>query len=177
MTERDLDRSASRFVEQWVPRLRHRLGDRSCALDLACGAGRHARLLAMAGFETFAVDVSETRVSRIRSHATTSRPIHAWVADLERIELPVERFHLVLGTNYLQRSLWPSMKRAVTLGGFLVYETFTVAQLARGVGPRSIDHLLQPGELRDVVPGWAIEWYQEVDAPVATAQLVARKPA
>lgn len=168
---------ASTFIRRWAPRLRLRFGARACAFDLACGTGRHTRILDQAGFETFAVDVSEARISRLREAAPTSQRVHAWVADLDRIVLPPERFHVVVGTNYLHRGLWPKIRHAVMPGGVLVYETFTMAQLARAFGPRSPDHLLQPRELCDVVPGWAIDFYEEVDAPVAMARLVARKPA
>ena len=102
--------------------------------------------------------------------------VHGWVANLEHVPLPRERFDLVLVTNYLQRDLWPSLMAAVTPGGFLLYETFTVAQLALPRGPRSAHHLLRIGELAGSVPGWSIEEDVEVESPLAQARLVARKP-
>ncbi len=102
--------------------------------------------------------------------------VHGWVANLEHVPLPRERFDLVLVTNYLQRDLWPSLMAAVTPGGFLLYETFTMAQLALPRGPRSAHHLLRIGELAGSVPGWSIEEDVEVESPLAQARLVARKP-
>lgn len=61
-------------------------------------------------------------------------------------------------------------------GGFVIYETFTVAQLAHGTGPRSADHLLRPGELRGVFDGWQIRHDEEHRHPTGVAQVVARKP-
>ena len=90
--------------------------------------------------------------------------------------LPADRFDVVLGTRYLQRDLWPALRRAVKPGGFLVYETYTVDQLARGCGPRSADHLLHPTELRDIALGWPLEYYSERDDGAALARLVARRP-
>ncbi len=102
--------------------------------------------------------------------------VHGWVANLEHVPLPRERFDLVVVTNYLQRDLWPSLLAAVTPGGFLLYETFTVAQRALPGGPRSAHHLLGIGELAGSVPGWSIEEDVEVESPLAQARLVARKP-
>jgi hypothetical protein len=65
----------------------------------------------------------------------------------------------------------------VTPSGIVIYETFTVGQLVHGVGPKSRDHLLEPGELRDRFEGFEIVSYDEVGVPEAVARLVARKPA
>ena len=87
-----------------------------------------------------------------------------------------DRFDLIICTNYLQRSLWPGLRAAVRSGGFVIYETFTVAQLAHGTGPRSPDHLLRPGELRRVFADWLIRHDEEHRDPTAVAQVVAMKP-
>ena len=57
----------------------------------------------------------------------------------------------------------------------MIYETFTIAQLSLGTGPKSPDHLLRPGELRSMFGGWKILFYEEVDAPEAVARLVAQR--
>ena len=59
----------------------------------------------------------------------------------------------------------------------MIYETFTVLQRALGVGPTSPDHLLEPGELRELFGGWEVLFYEEVAAPEAVARIVARRPA
>ncbi len=165
--------AASAFVVGWLPRIRAALGARSEVLDLATGAGRHARAAAAAGFRVYGVDRDLDRLRQARAGGSTAR---LWVADLEVSPLPRDRFDLIICTNYLQRSLWPGLRGAVRRGGFVIYETFTVAQLAHGIGPRSPDHLLRPGELRRVFADWRIRHDEEHRDPAAVAQVVARKP-
>jgi tellurite methyltransferase len=118
-------------------------------LDLACGAGRHALLLASGGFEVRAVDRDAGTIEALR--ATAARlglAVRAQVLDLEQSEVDLgEAAHdLILGINYLHRPLFPALRRALRPGGTLLYETFTTAQAARG-RPTNPDFLLQPGEL------------------------------
>ena len=163
----------SPFVVSWLPRIRAALGARRDVLDLATGAGRHARAAAAAGFRVYGVDRDLDRLRQARAGGSTLR---LWAADLELSPLPRDRFDLIICTNYLQRSLWPGLRGAVRPGGFVIYETFTVAQLALGTGPRSPDHLLRPGELRGAFADWRIRHDQEHRDPTAVAQVVARKP-
>src|SRR3712207_776381 len=61
------------------------------ALDVACGAGRHALVLAERGFEVTAVDASRVGVELALRRARERRlSIDARVADLERGEFPIE---------------------------------------------------------------------------------------
>lgn len=168
----------SPFVVGWIPRIAEAIGAPRSALDLACGRGRHSQLLAGHGFATYAVDIDLARVRAVRSGAPEREAsIHAWVANLEQPALPEARFDLVLVTNYLQRDLWPALRRAVARGGYVVYETFTIAQPRHRRGPSSLDHLLRPTELRDAMLGWTILHYAEDDdRDAARARLVARGP-
>ena len=186
-----IDDVPSPFVIEWLPRVSAALtwGPPSgglirltadpttlTALDLAMGRGRHAHLLARAGFRTFGVDVKLDAVSdavaRARADALV---IRAWCADLTETRLPRSRFDVVLVTRYLQRNLFPSIRDTVTAGGVVIYETFTVNQRRLGFGPTSPDHLLEPGELRRHFEGFDVLFYEEVDAPEAVARIVARR--
>ncbi len=174
--------SPSPFVTEWL-RLRARestalrRATSPTLLDLAMGRGRHARLLADAGFRVFGVDRSFEAVAEAMAHAKRHAvSLRAWCADLTQHPLPTARFDVVLVTRFLQRDLFPAIRDAVVPGGVAVYETFTTEQLALGVGPRSPDHLLQPGELRQAFRGFDILFYEEVIAPEAVARIVARKP-
>ena len=163
----------SSFVVRWLSTVRTSLGRRPDALDVAMGAGRHARVAAALGFRVHGVDRDLGRIRQARADGLAGI---LWVADLEVSPLPRDRFDLLICTNYLQRSLWPDLRGAVRSGGFVIYETFTVAQLAHGTGPRSADHLLRPGELRGVFDGWQIRHDEEHRHPTGVAQVVARKP-
>jgi tellurite methyltransferase len=170
----------SPFVDQWLPRIVARLDGRSRphrALDLAAGRGRHAVPLAAAGFLTYAVDRDADRLVIARD-ALGERRLGAlqWAADLDTYPLPAARFDLLLCTRFLLRRRWEDLKRCVAPGGFVLYETFTVGQAARGGGPSSPDHLLEPGELAAAFADWDVWHAGEVSDPVALATLVARKP-
>jgi SAM-dependent methyltransferase len=169
--------SSSPFIVEWIDRLaRDGRGTRR-ALDVAMGRGRHAVDLARAGFHTFGVDVKMDAVRDAKAAALASgMRVHAWCADLTEHPLPSARFDIVLVSRYLQRDLFPSLRDAVLPGGAVVYETFTTAQCALGTGPRSPDHLLEPGELRTRFDGWDVLFYEETSAPEAVARIAARKP-
>jgi len=140
------------------------------------GRGRHALLLARRGFVTFGVDENVEAVHDAVSAAARERlKIRGWCADLTVAALPASAFDLVVVARYLQRDLFDAIKAAVKPGGCVIYETFTVAQLAHGAGPTSPDHLLQPGELRSFFADWDVLFYEEVDAGDAVARLVAQR--
>jgi rhodanese-related sulfurtransferase len=119
------------------------------ALDVACGRGRHALLLAGAGFRVDAVDRDAARVGALAEVARRLElAVDARVLDLEAgpVELGNGFYDLVLVFHYLHRPLFPAILRALAPGGLLLYETFTTAQAARGK-PTNPDYLLEPGEL------------------------------
>ena len=126
--------------------------DRPRALDVACGRGRHALLLAAAGFAVRAVDRD---VAALAALGETARSLGLEVttvaADLEApgVDLGAARFDLVLATHYLHRPLFPALRDALKPGGILLYETYTTAQAERG-HPRNPEFLLKPGELRSL---------------------------
>ena len=177
--------SPSAFVESWIAQLAVRLkADTTVreqrsrrAFDLAMGRGRHALLLARHGFRTFGVDVNCDAVhDAVQTAAREGLVVRGWCADLTTSALPVGCFDLVVVARYLQRDLFDALKAALTPRGCIVYETFTSAQLAHGVGPKSPDHLLRPGELRSLFADWDVLFYEEVDEPEAVARLVAQRP-
>jgi SAM-dependent methyltransferase len=117
-------------------------------LDIACGAGRHARLLAAMGFNVTAVDRDVT--------AFVDPPVNVALiqADLEIHPWPFDQreFAGVIVTNYLHRPLLPLIVSSAARGGVLIYETFAVGNEKFG-RPSRADFLLQPGELLNTVHG------------------------
>jgi 2-polyprenyl-3-methyl-5-hydroxy-6-metoxy-1,4-benzoquinol methylase len=142
------------------------------------GRGRHALALARMGWRAFGVDVQLDAVRTAKDRAAAEGlDVRAWCADLTVTALPPAAFGLVVVTRYLQRDLFDSIRGAVVPNGAVVYETFTVRQIALGFGPRSADHLLEPGELLARFNGFDILSYEEVIGTEAVARLVARRPA
>jgi len=169
--------SPSPFVVEWIRRIADGETTTRRALDVATGRGRHAIALARAGFRTFAVDAKLDALRDAASAAAVeSLPLSLWCADLTRYALPAGRFDVVVVTRYLQRDLFAPLRTATAPGGVVLYETFTTAQRAHGVGPTSPDHLLEPGELRTQfdVTGWEVLFYDETREPDAVARVAAR---
>lgn len=112
---------------------------RSPVLDVACGAGRHARYFAARGLEVVAVD---------REAQSLEGSIRFVQADLEQGAWPFgeQRFAGIVVTNYLHRPLFPLIEAALDDGGVLVYETFMAGNERYG-RPSNPAFLLRPGEL------------------------------
>ena len=176
------------FVRELLPLLP--LGP---ALDLACGTGRHALLLASRQQPVTAVDSSDVALEILEGRARASRcavsrikrtaevahrqhGIQIWYANLEEVSLPAQAFSLVVCVNYLQRSLFAQIERALVPGGVLLFETCTVAQLEFAGGPRNPKYLLESGELRTAFPALRSLFYRELRAGKGIASLIARKP-
>jgi tellurite methyltransferase len=168
--------SSSPFIVEWIERLAPTGGAPRRALDVAMGRGRHAVVLAQAGFRTFGVDIAFDAVrDAVASANAAGVTIHAWCADLTRHPLPQARFDVVVVVRYLQRDLFPALQAAVVPGGVVLYETFTTAQRALGTGPTSPDHLLEPGELAGRFGAFDVLFYGEVVEPEAVARIAARR--
>jgi SAM-dependent methyltransferase len=131
------------------------------ALDVACGAGRHALALAHAGRVVEAIDRSPERCAALARRAASERlAIRTICADLEHFPLPVGRYAVAVDTLYLDRALVPRLVRALAPGGLLLFETFTAAQLATG-HPRNAAFVLAPGELLRLAAGLRVVAYRE----------------
>ena len=131
----------------WVERHLSLIPSGGQVLDLACGSGRHARLLAARGYEVVAVDRDFAAISGLHGLAgVTARQL-----DLERGDWPLagERFAGIVVTNYLWRPRLADVCALLDRGGVLIYETFMVGNEAYGK-PANPEFLLRPGELRAV---------------------------
>lgn len=151
------------------------------ALDLACGDGRNGIFAARQGLTVICCDRSRPALRQARKAAIQAGVrVRLWWTDLEsenRTPLPENVFGAVLVFRYLHRPLIPEIRRAVRPGGYVFYETFTVAQRRFGP-PRNPDHLLEAGELAGFFADWETVHYFEgdlADPDRAMAQIVARK--
>ncbi len=135
----------------WVRRFAPDLPAGGAVLDLACGKGRHTRLLLELGHPVLAVDRD---LSGLADLADASG-LETREVDLEDGQPPpfaARRFAGVVVTNYLFRPLLPALVQAVAPGGLLIYETFARGNERFGK-PANPDHLLKPGELLEAVRG------------------------
>ncbi|MDQ1303878.1 MAG: hypothetical protein QG595_1861 [Pseudomonadota bacterium] len=128
----------------WVLRFLHLIPPGGRVLDLACGTGRHTRLLAERGHPVTAVDIDVSGLTSLRDNPH----IDIRQIDLETGTWPFtsEQFAAVLVCNYLHRPHFAWLTDTLLPGGVLLMETFAQGNEAYG-RPRSPDHLLAPGEL------------------------------
>jgi SAM-dependent methyltransferase len=129
----------------WVRRFAHLVQKGGAVLDLAAGAGRHARFFAGRGHPVTAVDRNLDGMADL----DPAGPIERVRADLEDGSpwpLGGRQFAGIVVTNYLHRPLLPRLAEALAPGGVLIYETFAVGQGQFG-RPSSENYLLRPNEL------------------------------
>jgi len=162
----------------WVCRFAPLIRAGGLVLDIACGAGRHARYLAGLGHRVEAVDRNPGALRELAGVAgVTPRN-----ADLELGPWPYsgQQFDAIVVTNYLHRPLFPHLLAALADDGVLIYETFAAGNERYG-RPRNPDFLLVPGELLELTRGRlrvvAFEDLQvEVPRPAMIQRLCAIRP-
>jgi SAM-dependent methyltransferase len=133
----------SHWVARWAP-----LIPAGETLDLACGGGRHTRLLAGLGHPVLALDRDAAALVQAAGPGVTTM-----ACDLEAPGQPWPfapgRFAGIVVTNYLHRPLFADLAAALAPDGVLVYETFAQGNEAFGK-PSNPAFLLAAGELLDL---------------------------
>jgi SAM-dependent methyltransferase len=137
----------------WVTRWSKLIPAASRVLDLACGGGRHTRLLSQLGHTVVAVDRDVAAVTALGQTLENHR-IDVRCHDLEARPWPfsVAEFDAVVVTNYLYRPLFAPMLASLRPEGVLLYETFARGNERFGK-PSNPNFLLLPGELIERVRG------------------------
>jgi SAM-dependent methyltransferase len=132
----------------WVARFATLIPAGSMVLDLACGSGRHARLLAGMGLQVEAVDRDAEALAALAG----IDGLQTRCADLEGGPWPYygRGFDAIVVSNYLHRPLLPNLFGCLNEGGLLIYETFMVGNERFGK-PSNPAYLLRSGELLDLV--------------------------
>ena len=179
-------------------------------LDLACGSGRNGLYLVSQNIPVVFADIKESALEQVSStltsqHSEMKSSASFWQVDFEqgsfekdsfeqgsviqkhKHPLAGKSFSAIMVFRYLHRPLFEQIKQAVTAGGYVVYETFTVEQPQFG-RPKNPNFLLKKGELTELFADWEIIHSFEgvidakkADANIesgkqAIAQIIARKP-
>jgi tellurite methyltransferase len=144
------------FFEEVLPLL-----PRGLALDVAAGSGRHSLAMARAGLRVVAVDHSIVALGILRE-AGHAAGLCVWplAAELENLPMPAEKYDLVVNINFLDRTIVPTLKRALKPGGLMLFDTFLVDQATLG-HPRNPDYLLGRYELHAMLDGFELLRYRE----------------
>ncbi len=149
-------------VAEVLERNRHLLPHEGRALDLACGLGGNALLLAEQGLEVSAWDLSPVAIERLNKTAESLQfdRLTAEVRDIEQATPAPDSFDVIVVSYYLERALVPHIIGALRPGGLLFYQTFT--RIAVGSeGPSNPDFRLGDNELLRLFGALKIRVYRE----------------
>ncbi|MET0106111.1 MAG: class I SAM-dependent methyltransferase [Sedimenticola sp.] len=131
------------------------------ALDLACGRGVNAMLLAQAGLNVTAWDSSVVAIARLDEAANEAGlKISAEVRDV--VDAPPEAgsFDVILVSHFLDRSLVQAISAALRRGGLLFYQTFSEERVS-DAGPSNPGFRLADNELLTMFNSLHVRVYRE----------------
>lgn len=147
------------------------------ALDLACGQGRHTRVLLAAGYAVVALDISRNALGHLKSSAAGGGARLLCVqADVDQWPLRAAAFDAVVLSDFLDRRLYSALKDSLRPDGRILVDTFLDLGHPNTEGPSNPDHVLVPGELARVFGDFEILEDREHDGHTARAVFHARKP-
>jgi len=134
----------------WVARFAATIPDGE-VLDLACGGGRHARLLAARGHPVLAVDRDGAALASLTAAGIRTQQLDLEDGTPPGPDWPLQpgRYAGIVVTNYLHRPLLPALAASLAPGGVLIYETFAQGNERFGK-PSSPAFLLRPDELLEL---------------------------
>lgn len=124
------------------------------ALDIACGLGGNSLYLSELGFSVIAWDISDTAIHYLNELSGKHKlTIKAEVKDLDSYIEVNNSFDLVVDTFYLNRSLFPQIKKLVKPGGLFFMQTFFLTEV-QSRSTISDQYKLKPSELKDIFANW-----------------------
>jgi tellurite methyltransferase len=140
---------------------RHLLPAHGRALDLACGLGGNAMLLADAGLDTEGWDYAAPAIQALEAEAARAAlPLRGVLRDAVAQPPEPASFDVVVISRFLERSVCPALMAALRPGGLLFYQTFTRLKV-QGLGPRNPQFLLESNELLRLFAGLRVLVYRE----------------
>ncbi|WP_456404254.1 class I SAM-dependent methyltransferase [Thiolapillus sp.] len=159
--QRHQDAEGQGSAAQVLLRNRHLLPRAGKALDLACGRGANAMLLARSGLETHAWDFSSVAIARLDEEAAKNDlRIETQVRDVVAQPPAANSFDLILVSYFLERSIIPALIQALRPKGLLFYQTFVRAvHLERG--PSTDAWRLESNELLRLFGDLQVHYYRE----------------
>lgn len=139
----------------------HLLPDSGKALDLACGLGANAMLLAQHNLDTCAWDISGEAISTLDKFANNLNiNLNTEVRDVSSNPPPENTFDVIVVSHFLDRKIIPDIKNALKKNGRIFYQTF-IADKTNESGPKNPDYLLDKNELLSLFNEFIILVYRE----------------
>ena len=165
------------LVEEWLPGL-----PVGRALDVACGAGRNAILLAQAGYQVDAIDISREGLNLARQNAENLGLSINWIEqDLDQAYRFDTDYDLIIVMWYVNLGLISRLCDCLVPGGYLICQEHLVTD-REVIGPTSLNYRVAAGELREAVSGVDVLLYEESietnieGEQLASARMVVKKP-
>jgi SAM-dependent methyltransferase len=144
------------LVEDWLPRL-----PVGRALDVACGAGRTSILLAHAGYQVDAIDISREGLNLARQNAKNQGLSINWIEhDLDQPYHFDTDYDLIIVMWYVNPGLISRLCDCLAAGGYLICEEHLITD-QDVIGPTSMNYRVEPGDLREAVSGLDVLLYEE----------------
>ena len=166
------------LVTDWLPRI-----PVGRALDVACGAGRNALLLAETGFAVDAIDISPVGLERARQSALEQGFEINWIEhDLDQSYDFDFGYDLILVLWFVNLELVTRLCEHLAPGGYLICQEHLITG-EDVIGPRGNDFRVTPGGLHEAIVGLEVLFYDESVETVeqgdrlASARVVARRTA
>lgn len=137
------------------------LPDKGIALDMGCGLGANAILLAHNNLSVVAWDISEIAIGKLNQYAKQQGlDINAQMRDVEIDSLEKNFFDVIVIAHFLERSLTQQIIDALKPGGLLFYQTFTQTKVS-AQGPTRLEYRLANNELLTMFSDLQILVYRE----------------
>lgn len=147
-------------------------------LEIAGGNGATADYLSKLGLKVIEVDISHEALKMSRKR---NNQVMQVLADAEHLPIQQFKFDVICNFYFLERSIFPFIKKNLKPGGLLFYETMTIEMLSlRPEIPEK--NLLLQNELKEAFQSFEILQYFEgwVDSDhgrkKSIARMIARKP-
>ncbi|MDF1588613.1 MAG: class I SAM-dependent methyltransferase [Gammaproteobacteria bacterium] len=155
--DRPILASASLVLQQ----NKHLLPRSGTALDIACGQGGNAVLLAESGLTVDAWDLSPVAIEQLDLIAMQKGlTIDTKVIDVMAHPLEISKFDVITVSYFLERTLCSSIIAALKPSGVLFYQTYCQQKVFEQ-GPTNPDYLLTDNELLTLFSGLNIRVYRE----------------
>lgn len=139
----------------------HLLPSTGTAVDLACGLGANALLLARHGLETYAWDYAKTALERLQIQAQSQQvQIHTQVRDVIISPPTPATYDVIVICHFLARDLAPALIQALKPNGLLFYQTFTRIHV-HDYGPKNPSFRLENNELLHLFSDLQVVIYRE----------------